>query len=147
MANAYSTDLRERVVLTIDEGASCHESAEIHRVSVSSAIRWHQSWRCSGSVEAKPSGGSHSPLDDHVEEILAIIQEQNDRTLDEIVAEMQRRRLPGSRTALFRFLGRHGITRKKRFCMPVSRKGQTSHAPGGAGSASKAFSTRRAWSL
>jgi transposase len=59
MANAYSTDLRERVVLTINEGASCHESAEIHRVSVSSAIRWYQSWRCSGSVEAKPSGGSH----------------------------------------------------------------------------------------
>jgi hypothetical protein len=34
MANAYLTGLRERVVLTINEGASCHESAEIHRVSV-----------------------------------------------------------------------------------------------------------------
>ena len=95
MANAYSTDLRERVVLTINEGASCHESAEIHRVSVSSAIRWYQSWRCSGSVEAKPSGGSHSLLDDHAEAVLTIIEEQNDRTLDEIVAEMHRRRLPG----------------------------------------------------
>ena len=146
MANAYSTDLRERVVLTIDEGASRHESAEFHRVSVSSAIRWHQSWRCSGSVEAKPSGGSRSPLDDHAEDILAIIEEQNDRTLDEIVAEMNRRRLPGSRTALFRFLSRHGITRKKRYCMPVSRKGQMSRTLGGAGSASKAYWTRRVWS-
>ena len=146
MANAYSTDLRERVVLTINEGASCHESAEIHRVSVSSAIRWYQSGRCSGSVEAKPSGGSHSPLDDHAEAILTIIEEQNDRTLDEIVAEMHRRRLPGSRTALFRFLGRHGITRKKRSCMPVSEKGQMWQGRGSAGSASKAFSTRRVWS-
>ena len=113
MANSYSTDLRERVVLTVDEGASCHEAAELYRVSVSSAVRWHQSWRCNGSVEAKPCGGSHSPLDDHVEEILKIIDEQSDRTLNEIVAEMHRRRLPGSRTALFRFLNRHGITLKK----------------------------------
>ena len=146
MANAYSTDLRERVVLTIDEGASCHEAADLYRVSVSSAVRWHQSWRCNGSVEAKPLGGSHSPLDDYVEEILGIIKEQNDRTLDEIVAEMHRRRLPGSRTALFRFLSRHGITLKKRSCMPASRKDQMSRAPGGAGSASKAFWTRRVWS-
>jgi hypothetical protein len=29
MASAYSTDLRERVVLTIDEGASCHEATEV----------------------------------------------------------------------------------------------------------------------
>jgi transposase len=43
MANAYSTDLRERIVLTIDEGASCHQPAELHTVSVSMAIRWHQS--------------------------------------------------------------------------------------------------------
>ena len=84
MAIAYSTDWRERAVLTI-EGASSHQSAEIHRVSVSFAISWHQSWRCSGSVEARPSGGSHSPLDHHVDEILANIEEWNDRALDEIV--------------------------------------------------------------
>jgi hypothetical protein len=57
-----------------------------------------------------PSGGSHSPLDDVAEQMIAIIEAQRDRPLDEIVVEMHRRRLPGSRTALFRFLKRHAIT-------------------------------------
>src|SRR5213075_196746 len=42
-----------------------------------------------------------------------IIAEQPDRTLDEIIVVMRKRRIPGSRTALWRFLDRHGITFKK----------------------------------
>lgn len=113
MARAYSSDLRERVVEAVDEGATRYEAAERFGVSVSSAVRWYQAWRDEGRFEARPTGGSRSPLDDHTEEILKIVAEQRDRTLDEIVAAMHRRRLPGSRTALFRFLERHGITLKK----------------------------------
>jgi len=76
-------------------------------------VRWHQAWRNEGTYEAKPCGGSRSPLDDYVEEIVALVEEQQDRTLDEIVAAMHKRKIPGSRTALFRFLERHGITLKK----------------------------------
>ena len=57
-------------------------------------------------------GGSRSPLEDHAEEILAVIEEQPDLTLDEIVAVMRKRQIPGSRTALFRFLERHAVTSK-----------------------------------
>jgi transposase len=113
MGRAFSSDLRERVVGEIEEGATRREAAERFGVSVASAVRWHQMWRNDGTIEAKPSGGSRSPLDDYAEEIVALVEEQRDRTLDEIVAAMHKRRIPGSRTALFRFLERYGITLKK----------------------------------
>jgi transposase len=113
MAKAYSSDLRERVVEAVREGATRYEAAERFGVSVSSAVRWHQAWRNEGTFEAKLCGGSRSPLEDYAGQIVEIVAEQRDRTLDEIVVAMRKRRLPGSRTALFRFLERHGITHKK----------------------------------
>jgi transposase len=115
MARPYSSDLRERVVEAVNEGATRSEAAERFGVGVSSAVRWHQAWRETGTVEAKPCGGSRSPLEDYAEEIIALVEDQRDRTLNEIVAAMHKRRIPGSRTALFRFLERHGITFKKSF--------------------------------
>lgn len=122
MTMPYSRDLRGRVVEAVDEGATRHEAAERFGISVSSAVRWHQAWRQEGRCEAKPCGGSRSPLEDHAEAI---------------VAAMHKLKIPGSRTGLFRFLERHGITRKKKSCTPLSRSGRTSRAPGGAGYASR----------
>jgi hypothetical protein len=59
-------------------------------------VRWHQAWRGTGTFEAKSCGGSCSPLDDYAEEILALVEEQDDRTLDEIVAAMRKYRIPGA---------------------------------------------------
>lgn len=140
MGRPYSSDLRERVVEAVNEGASRYEAADRFGVSVSSAVRWHQVWRTEGTYEAKPCGGRRSPLDDHAEKILSLLEEQRDLTLDEIVVAMHKRRIPGSRTALFRFLARHGITFKKKFCTRPSGSGRTSPAPGGAGSARKGCS-------
>ena len=113
MTKPYSTDLRGRVVEAVDEGATRHEAAERCGVSVSSAVRWHQAWRHEGTIEAKPYGGSRSPLEDYAEEILGVIEAQPDLTLDEIVAVMRKQKIPGSRTALFRFLERRAVTSKK----------------------------------
>ena len=88
MTKPYSVDLRVRVVEVVDEGATRQEAAERFGVSVSSAVRWHQAWRYEGTIEAKPYGGSRSPLEDHAEEILAVIEAQPDLTLDEIVVVM-----------------------------------------------------------
>jgi transposase len=123
MAVPYSSDLRVRVVDAVAEGATRREASERFGVSVSSAVRWHQVWRNEGRWEAKPRGGSRSPLDDHAEKIVALIEEQRDRTLDEIVAAMHKRKIPSSRTALHRFLERHGITLKKKSCTLPSRSG------------------------
>jgi hypothetical protein len=51
--------------------------------------------------------------------------EQPDLTLDEIVAAMRKRRIPGSR-AVWRFFARHDLTfKKKRACAPQSNNGWT----------------------
>ena len=45
---------------------------------------------------------------------LALVNEQQDFTLREIVSALHKRRIPGSRSALSRFFARHGITFKKK---------------------------------
>ena len=47
-------------------------------------------------------------------EALTLIEGQPDLTLDEVVCAMRKRKLPGSRTAVWRFFQRHKITFKKK---------------------------------
>jgi transposase len=86
------------------------------------AVKWLQRWRDSGSAKAKASGGSTSPLEKHAEWLLAAVAEQPDLTLDEIVAAMRKRRIPGSRTAVWRFFARQDLTFKKK---EPARRGAT----------------------
>jgi transposase len=97
----------------VQAGASRREAAERFEISASAAVKWLQRWRDHGVCVAKPRGGSRSILEEHAERILALVGEQPDRTLDELVAAMRKRRIPGSRSALWRFLDRHDITFKK----------------------------------
>ena len=62
---------------------------------------------------AVPSGGSISPLEAHADFLLVLIADQPDLTLDEIVAAMRKRRIAGSRSAVWRFFERHSISFKK----------------------------------
>ena len=110
MPKPCSLDLRERVVETVESGASRREAAERFEVSASSAIKWMQRWRKTGSVAAKPSGGSISALEERADFLLALIAEQPDLTLDEIVVAMRKRRIAGSRSAVWRFFKRHNIS-------------------------------------
>src|SRR6516164_6067554 len=114
MPKSLSVDIRERVIEAVQAGASRREAAERFEISASAVVKWLQRWRDHGVCVAKPRGGSRSILEDHAERILALVDEQPDRTLDELVAAMHKRRIPGSRSALWRFLNRHGITFKKK---------------------------------
>ena len=113
MPKSCSSDLRERVLDAVEEGASRREAAERFDVSASSAVKWFQSWEKEGRRGPKPRGGSQSPLEGCADQILALVGEQPDGTLDELVAALRKRRLCGSRSALWRFLERHGISVKK----------------------------------
>lgn len=123
MPRSYSADLRERVIDAVEAGASRREAAERLDVSVSSAIRWLQTWRKEGLCTPKPRGGSRSALEDYAEEILALVNEQPDWTLDELIVAMQKRRISGSRSALWRFFERHDISFKKK---PASSRAKPS---------------------
>src|SRR5216684_1341223 len=113
MHRPYSGELRTRVIAFVEGGGSRRGAAEQFEVSVSSAIRWVQRFRDDGISEPMPRGGSTSPLEKHTQRILALISEQPDVTLDEIVLALHKRRIAGSRSALSRFFARHGITVKK----------------------------------
>ena len=115
MPRPYSNDLRARVIEEIEAGASRREVAEHYELSPSAVVIWAQRWEQTGSVAAKPSGGSISPLEQHAEFLLGLIVERPDLTLDEIVAAMQKKRIPGSRSAIWRFFERRNISYKKNF--------------------------------
>ena len=114
MSKPYSLDLRERVVASVEAGASRHEAAERFEVSVSSAIRWVQRYVRFGSAAANPIGGSTSALEAHAAWLLELIAKHPDLTLDEIVVAMRRHGIVGSRSAVWRFFARHKITVKKK---------------------------------
>ena len=114
MPRPYSDELRERVIEAVEAGASRREAAENFELSASSAVKWLQRWRDTGSARAKPSGGSTSPLEEHAKQLLALVAKQPDLTLEEIVAAMHKRRIPGSRTTVWRFFERHNVTFKKK---------------------------------
>ena len=113
MPKPYSVDLRARVIEDVETGASRREAAERYGISPSVVVIWVQRWNATGSIVARPSGGSVSPLEDHAEFLLGLVTEQPDLTLDEVVVAMAKVRIVGSRTAVWRFYERHGFTFKK----------------------------------
>src|SRR5437870_13433897 len=113
MPKPYSVDLRARVIEDVETGASRREAAERYGISPSVVVIWVQRFEETGSVAAKPSGGSTSPLEQHAEFLLGLIADQPDLTLDEIIAALTKRRITCSRSAVWRFFDRRGITYKK----------------------------------
>jgi transposase len=145
MPNPYSAEMRERVIARVESGGSRREAAEHFEISASAAVKWLQRWRDAGSSTAMPRGGSTSPLEKHADWLLALIAKQPDLTLDEMFAAMRRRRIAGSRTALWRFFARHEITFKKKACARRSKNERTWLGRAGAGFESKACLIRPDW--
>src|SRR6516165_9233673 len=99
MPRAYSADMRVRVIARVESGASRREAAEHYEVSASTAVTWVKCFRESGRCAAKPRGGSVSPLEEHGEFLLALIDEQPDLTLDEVVCVVALKEPPCRRAA------------------------------------------------
>jgi len=85
-----------------------------YEVSASTAVIWVKCFRETGRCAAKPRGGSTSPLEKHADFLLALIEVEPDLILDEVVSAMRKHKIPGSRTAVWRFFQRHKITLKKK---------------------------------
>ncbi len=122
MPRAYSSDLRDRLIAAVMSGMSRCEAAEVFGVAISTAVKWMQRLRDTGSSAAKPRGGSTSPLEQHKERILAVIKKRPDATLEEILMALGKQGIRTSQSALDRFLGRHNITRKKKSLRAAEQK-------------------------
>ena len=133
----YSGDLRERVVEAVAAGTSRRAAAERFAVSISTAIKWLQRWQQTGSTAAKPIGGSRSRLEDHAELLLALVAAQPDLTLDELCEALRGSAITTSRSAVWRFFDRRGISFKKN---PARRRARA----GGRGCGASGLAARAA---
>jgi transposase len=122
MPKTYSDDLRERLIAAVTSGMSRNEAADVFSVAISTAVKWMQRQRDTGSSSAKPRGGSTSRLEQHMERILAVVKERPDATLKEIRAALRKEGIRTSQTGLWRFLDRHNITRKKKSLRAAEQK-------------------------
>jgi len=115
MVKGYSKDLRVRAVEIVESGESAREAARILNIGVSTAIRWADRWRKTGSVDAKPgTGHNRSPLEQHRQWLLDLVATEPDLTLEEIRARLRsQKKQKAGMGSVWRFFDRHGITFKK----------------------------------
>jgi transposase len=115
MAKGYSKDLRVRAVELIESGESAREAAHILNIGVSTAIRWADRWKRTGSVDAKPgTGHCRSPLEQHKQWLIDLIAAEPDLTLEEIRVRLRlQKKQKAGIGSVWRFFDRHDITFKK----------------------------------
>lgn len=114
MARAYSQDLRERVVRSVDGGLSRRRAASLFGLAISTVVEWVRVWRETGSLAAKPMGGDHSSrLKGERAWLLGRIAAVPDLTLEEIRAELGARGIHVGYGTVWRFFAGEGISFKK----------------------------------
>ena len=110
----YSTDLRERVVASVQSGRSVRATAALFGVSASSVVKWSQRQRRTGSVRPDKMGGYVKPkLIAEREWLAARIAAEPDVTLRGLLAELHERGIEVGYGALWRHFAREGISFKK----------------------------------
>src|SRR3954467_2341181 len=93
MPGAYSTDLRERVLVAIEAGEAADVVAEQFMVGRSSVYRWITAARDEGRPTAKPMGGGPKPIirDETEATLRHLLEANNHLTLmecrDQLAAE------------------------------------------------------------
>ena len=116
MTRPLSDDLRGRLIDAVEAGMSRRAAAERFEVAPSTAVRWLDRWRKTGSRRSRPQGGdkrSHR-IEAHRDEILALIDEAPDITLAEIAEHLERGHGLGvAQSTIWRLLDRHAVTFKK----------------------------------
>jgi len=111
-----SNDLRKRVIDAVEGGMSRRAAAERFGVAISTAIRWVERWRTSGSHQPDRQGGDYRShhVEAYAAEILMLVEDSKDITLAEIAAHLedQHGRVFALST-IWRLLDRHAMTFKK----------------------------------
>lgn len=116
MAKSLSIDLRTRLVSAVEGGMSRRAAAKRFGVAASTAIKWFDQWRRTGSVEPRPRGGDRRSdrIEAHADEVLGLVDETPDITLEELAAHLDEvRGLRVAPSTVWRLLDRRGLTFKK----------------------------------
>ena len=116
MSKSLSIDLRERLVSAVEGGMTRRSAAKRFGVAASTAIKWADQWRRTGNVTPRPRGGDRRSerIEAHAEEILRLIAETPDITLEELAGHLHEAHgLKVDPSTVWRLLDRHGMTFKK----------------------------------
>jgi len=121
---AYSLDLRARVIRACDDRAGTREEiAEMMGVSVSFITKLLRRRRERNTIAAKPrSGGGRPSLDEHdLSRVRALVDERPDATLTELCQQLRKAGGPAVKSwTMCRALQALGLVRKKSPFMPRS---------------------------
>jgi transposase len=128
MARAYSQDLRDRVIDAALSGTPARKAAAHFGIGDATAIVWVRRARESGERRARKQGQpARSKLDPHRDYLLGLITETPDLTISELLERLLAdHRVRASRSTLWTFLDRCGLTFKKSPPMRASRIARTS---------------------
>jgi len=119
MVRPLSNDLRERVVAAVVGGESCRAVAARFGVAVSSAVKWSQRYRATGSVAPQRMGGHRQRrLEPYRAFILERIGHTPHVTLHGLKDELAARGVKVSHNAVWLFLRREGLRFKKNAVRP-----------------------------
>ena len=119
MTRPLSNDLRERVVAAVAGGESCRSAAARFGVAVSSAVKWSQRYRATGSVAPGKMGGHRKwVLEPHRAFIRERINQMPHVTLHRLKDELAARGVAVSHNLVWRFLLREGLRFKKNTVRP-----------------------------
>lgn len=137
-----SLDLRQRILDSYDKDEGTRdEIARRCRVSLGMVKKLLQQRRRTGDIAPRHRFAGRKPMivATHRSQIRSFLAKKNDLTLRELRGALG---LRCSVQALHVVLGKMGLTYKKRHSTPVSKTGQTSPGPAGAGVSTKRRSTR-----
>lgn len=115
MAKPFSEDLRSRVVVAIESGATIPEAAEQCGVSISSVVRFLKLHRETGSVRAAKFGGYKDfALAAHEGLVRQMVAEQPDITLAELEVRLAKKKITVGKSSISRFLHHLKLPFKKK---------------------------------
>ena len=119
MTAPLSNDLRERVVAAIEAGESCRTVAARFGIAASSAVKWSQRYRATGTVAPGKMGGHRKRiLEPHRTFIIEQINQTSHLTLHGLKAELAARGVKVSHDTVWKFLRREGLRFKKNSARP-----------------------------
>ena len=123
MSKSLSIDLRTRVLVAVEEGATHREAAARFGVSAASVSRWRALQREQGNVRPGALGGDRRSgrIEAVAALVLALLEAQRDATIEELRRALGERGHQFGYGTLHRFFQRHRITRKKRQSTPRNR--------------------------
>ena len=120
---AYSMDLRERVIADCDEGLGTTAVAEKYRVSQSWVRGLKRRRRETGQIGPRKQRTSHATkLDDQLDRLHQLVEERPDATLIELRDLLG---VPVAPATIWRALRRLQLTFKKKWSMPASKTALT----------------------